>query len=307
MRRVGPPATAVTGSLSVRLGRFRAMPRGPRPVSSTNVHHVGNRGARKLLVFCDDRDRRRFLWLLTDATERHGVAVYSYCLLDNHFHLLVHAPREALWRAMHRLSTLYTQQFNRRYGLDGALFAGRYWSDPIETDGRLLATARYIERNALDVDPGLPLGRYRWSSLGATLGRWTAPPFLHLDAVLGYFAGRPEAYLDFVQRDRPGDKKRRDPLLAPLSFSAERVAAAVRQALVGMAGVGPTDERQIRLILDREFTPLDATRLAQRYGLSGPGSARALVSRARKRARTDPGFASCLDLARALLVEPEPV
>ncbi len=114
-------------------------------------YHVMNRGIERRDVFLDDDDRRVFLRLLSDLEENFGVEVHAYCLMDNHYHLVVHTPKANLSRAMRWLGQLYSQAFNRRYGRVGPLFQGRFKSKPVDPDGWLLELSIYVHLNPLRV------------------------------------------------------------------------------------------------------------------------------------------------------------
>lgn len=165
------------------------MPRGPRPVKADGTYHVIARGNRRQTVFADDYDRRLFLLLLADAAARHGWRCGAYCLLSNHFHLLIHTPRSGddLAAGMHRLSGRYAQWFNDRYELSGHLFQGRFHSELIESEGHLLEVVRYVylnpERAGLCTAPEA----WPWSSYAATIGKAEAPTFLSIGMVLELF------------------------------------------------------------------------------------------------------------------------
>ena len=114
-------------------------------------HHVYNRGARKRFVFLDDHDRRRFLYLLGQAVDRTGARVHAYCLMGNHFHLLVESPNGDLSALMQHFTSRYVHYFNRRHGFDGPLFKDRFRNKVIGDDQYLLAAIRYIHQNPRDV------------------------------------------------------------------------------------------------------------------------------------------------------------
>ena len=287
------------------------MSRQPRRHEEGYIYHVGNRGARRLLVFGDDQDRATFLRLLTDAVDRFEVEVLTYCLLDNHFHFLLRSPNDNLADSMHYVGTLYTQYFNRRYNVDGSLFVGRYWSDPIRDDAHLLAVARYIERNALDVAPDRPPHRYRWSSLGAIIGRRRAPHFLNNQWILECFGGRPNAYLLFVETTIASDSKRLaiapclldQPAWSPQAI--EHAAHLVTSTQTWAPGSGRRPEslrRQLIVLLSGERGSLDGATLASRYGFANAATVHTVTTRARQRAGTDPLFASLASTARSLLL-----
>jgi putative transposase len=145
-----------------------------------------NRGTDRQSVFHDDADRLVFERLLGQAHEHHHVEVHAYCLMDNHFHVLMHCPRSGISAAMQQLSSSYTRIVNERLGRDGPLFRGRFHSVVIETERQILETAAYIHRNPIDIVPLAALEAYRWSSFGVYGGRRTRPPWLEVDVIEGF-------------------------------------------------------------------------------------------------------------------------
>ncbi|MFP5487465.1 MAG: transposase, partial [Acidimicrobiia bacterium] len=90
-----------------------------------------NRGARRQVIFHDDDQRRLFGGLIGDAHERFGVGVIAYCLMDNHFHLVLDAPDGGMSEFMHRIGSAFARHVNDELGTDGPLFRGRFHSRPI--------------------------------------------------------------------------------------------------------------------------------------------------------------------------------
>lgn len=157
-----------------------------------------NRGARHQMVFLDDTDRNMFLFLLEHVCERHRVEIHSYCLMGNHYHLLVRCPEGTLSQALQYLGSVYTQRFNRKHGTDGALFRGRFLSKAIETEQYLLAVARYIPRNPLPIVGDQRFDSYTWSSHRAYIGLEQRPHWLKTSTVLDMFGNRIDRYQSFV-------------------------------------------------------------------------------------------------------------
>jgi REP element-mobilizing transposase RayT len=115
-------------------------------------HHVMNRGAARLPTFLTKSDGLTFERLIGEGHDRFGVEVHAYCLMSNHFHLLVHCPSGGLSPFMQHVAAVYTRAFNERHGRDGPLFRGRFHSLLVH-DGRYVITAaRYIHRNPLDLE-----------------------------------------------------------------------------------------------------------------------------------------------------------
>ena len=138
------------------------------------VYHVMNRGDRREAVFKDDVDRETYLQTLGEACAKTGWQIHAWCLMGNHFHLVIETPRGNLVAGMKWLMGTYTQRFNRRHKICGHLFQGRYKAQIIdaENSGYLLAACDYVHLNP--VRAGLlvderPLTQWRWSSYGEYL------------------------------------------------------------------------------------------------------------------------------------------
>ena len=138
------------------------------------LYHVMNRGDRREAIVRDDLDRQRFLDTLEQATEKAGWRVHAFCLLPDHFHLVLQTPSPNLVEGMKWLLGTYTARFNRRHQMGGHLFSGRYKSqllDP-ELSGVPSQVALYLHQNPLRsklVQSPSGLGNYSWSSYGEYL------------------------------------------------------------------------------------------------------------------------------------------
>src|SRR6266404_3452804 len=114
-------------------------------------YHVTVRGNERKAVYRNDSDRAHFLELLCEATERFGVRIHAYVLMDNHLHLLVETPRANLSRTMQWLGVSYSIWFNRRHNRAGHLFQGRFKSVVVEDDAGWQEVARYIHLNPVRI------------------------------------------------------------------------------------------------------------------------------------------------------------
>ena len=110
-------------------------------------YHVMNRGRNRAKIFYSRADYTAFIELLKDASSLWNIRIAAYCLMSNHYHLLVQTPEANLSRYMRHINGLYTQYFNRTYKSDGQLFRGRYKSIVIDGDSYLPELIRYIHRN----------------------------------------------------------------------------------------------------------------------------------------------------------------
>ena len=113
-------------------------------------YHVMNRGAGKKNIFLNTNDRVGFLNILNEAVFQHEIEIHAFCLMDNHYHLLVKTPQANLSSAMRHINCIYTQRFNRCHNTDGALFRGRYKAIVIQEDSYILNVSRYIHLNPVE-------------------------------------------------------------------------------------------------------------------------------------------------------------
>jgi REP element-mobilizing transposase RayT len=148
----------------------------------------------------EDKGRQSFLDLLSDITRLWKVEIYAYCLMDNHYHLLLSTPTVGLSRAMRHLDGIYTQRVNRVHHRDGPLFRGRYKAILIDAEEHFLSVVRYIHKNALAAGVVSEIDRYRWSSHGGYLNKKRCPNWLNTDSVMSRFAGLKD-YQKFMRSD----------------------------------------------------------------------------------------------------------
>ena len=151
-------------------------------------YHVMNRGRRHESIFHDERDYELFLRILEQTCRLFNLEVHAFTLMPNHYHLLAQTPLGNLSRAMRHLNGVYTQKYNRRHGIDGGLFRGRYRSILIEEEAYLLELVRYIHRNAYKAGLEGDIGRYRWDSHRGYVTEQGRPEWLKTDVVLGKFS-----------------------------------------------------------------------------------------------------------------------
>lgn len=148
------------------------------------LYHIMSRGNERQEIFRSDEDRRMFLDLTGDFSERFQIDVFAYVLMDNHFHLLLRTREANLSKAMQWLGTTYTRKFNNRHDRSGHLFQGRYKSILVENDQYLLQLSCYIHRNPLRAGIVKRLAEYPWSSyLSYGYARKT-PEWLNTELIL---------------------------------------------------------------------------------------------------------------------------
>lgn len=142
------------------------MPRTGRVVSLTGYNHIIARGNGGICIFEDDEDRYRMLTLFEDKLVGNGVGVTAWCLMSNHFHLMVDDPHEKISSCMSGVLTSYAMYFNRKTDRVGHLFQDRFTNIPVENDVQAISLADYIHMNP--VKAGISaVDTYRWSSYRA--------------------------------------------------------------------------------------------------------------------------------------------
>lgn len=124
------------------------MPRVARGLVDSQIYHIINRGNRRETVFHDNYDYERFLKLLLESKEKYSIDIYAYCLMPNHFHLVIYTKySDNLSKALHLISSSYVRYYNRKYKISGHLWQGRYKSFIVEQDSYLLVLLKYVEAN----------------------------------------------------------------------------------------------------------------------------------------------------------------
>jgi putative transposase len=156
------------------------MPRRARVVVPGLAHHITQRGNNQRQVFDTDFDRKLFLQLLGASASKCGLAIWGYCLMTNHFHLIaVPKAADSLARTISRLEAGYARYLNLRRGVDGHLWQARYHSTPMDDRYRWVALA-YVERNPVRAGMVGEACEYQWSSAGPRLGLAASPEWLQL-------------------------------------------------------------------------------------------------------------------------------
>jgi putative transposase len=147
------------------------MPRKPRAHLAGGIFHVTSRGNRGVDVFLDEVTRLRFLRMLQQTIARSSWRCLAYCLMTNHFHLVVTMEKPTLSAGMHWLNGCYAQWLNRRHGFRGHLFEDRFHSEAVESEAHLLELSRYLPLNPVRGGLCRHPADWPWSSYRATIGR----------------------------------------------------------------------------------------------------------------------------------------
>ena len=152
------------------------------------VHHVTSRGNARNKIFLGDQDRENFLFVLDAVVKRHNWLCHAYCLMDNHYHLMIETPDANLSRGTRQLNGVYTQKYNWWHSKTGHLFQGRYKSILVDKENYLLELCRYVVLNPVRANMVEKPEEWKWSSYGATAGLKTVPNYLTVDWILGLFS-----------------------------------------------------------------------------------------------------------------------
>lgn len=173
------------------------------------LYHITSRGDRRETIYEDDNDRRAFIAVLEGVCDTYNWVCHAYCLMSNHYHLLIETPDANLSKGMRQLNGLYTQTYNRTHGRVGHVFQGRYKAILVEKEAYLLELSRYIVLNPVRAGMVRSVRDWGWSSYRATIGQVKGSKCLNVDWLLGAFGKRKseavKRYKKFVSegKDQP--------------------------------------------------------------------------------------------------------
>ncbi len=175
------------------------MPRKPRILSSTGIYHIILRSVNQHIIFEDDSDYKKFLYIIEDCKKKYDIDIYAYCLMDNHVHLLLYSPPDKLSLCFQSLGTKFARWYNNKYLRSGHLFQGRFFSKTIECEAAFLSTLVYIHNNPVKANMCRYASEYRWSSYNAFYG---AKNTLINVAYSYAIAGTKESLLRYFSREQ---------------------------------------------------------------------------------------------------------
>jgi putative transposase len=297
-------------------------------------YHVTSRGNERKAVFKSTRDREKFLAYLESATERYGAAIHVYCLMDNHYHLLIETPLGNLSKIMQHINGAYTMYFNTKRKRSGHLLQGRYKAILVDADEYSKELSRYIHLNPVRAGMESNSEAYRWSSCRYYTHKRKAPGWLQRDFILGYFGKRRapamKMYREFVRsamkreypsplskrlhavilgsqdfvedikaaflHDRKPDRDLPDLKEAPAKREIEDIDKAVDRLLKS----DPKFARQVKLYFCHRYTGLKLKEIGRWYGLSESGVTQA-SRRVALKAETDWNVVKMLDKIAAFV------
>lgn len=195
------------------------------------VYLVASRSEGHEPIYRDDQDRSAQIETIARAMDRFDAEVLAYCQMDDRFHLVLHTRRANLSRLMRHVNGVYTQAFNRRHGLAGPLFRGRFKAIVVDREAHLLALCRSVERSPVAAGWVAQPDQWPWSSCRAHLGQAVTPPWLDSDGLHGYLLGRPVG----TARDRRRATQRYATLLARAEHALPWESALRGQIFLGDA------------------------------------------------------------------------
>jgi len=173
------------------------------------LYHVTARGDRREDIFEDDADRQIFLSTLEQVITQFNWLCHAWCLMDNHYHLMIQTPDGNLSKGMRQLNGVYTQTSNRRHKRVGHLFQGRFKAILVDSDAYLLELARYVVLNPVRAGMVKKPEDWSWSSYRASVGLEPAAPWLEVDGLLAQFGKRrslaQQRYAQFVSEGINGN------------------------------------------------------------------------------------------------------
>jgi REP element-mobilizing transposase RayT len=169
-------------------GKVDSMGRKPRNAYADGLYHVHARGNNKLPLYLDALDRNVFLQLVERSQEKYEWVVLEWCLMTNHFHLVLRVPRNGLSQGMSELNGSFARWSNKRHGRGDHLFGRRYTSNELTTDQYLLEACRYVVLNPVRAGVCSHPARWEWSSYRASARLARPRPFHARDELLAMFA-----------------------------------------------------------------------------------------------------------------------
>ncbi len=166
-------------------------------------YHLTSRGNERKQIFKSLADREKFLSYLESATKRYDAIIHVYCLMDNHYHLLLETPSGNLSQIMRHINGAYTTYFNTKRQRSGHLLQGRFKAILVDMDEYSKELSRYIHLNPIRAKMVDNLPDYRWSSYLDYIGNRIPPAWLEMDYILGYFGPKPSIskknYREFIE------------------------------------------------------------------------------------------------------------
>ena len=152
------------------------------------MYHIISRGNGRMTIYHSEKDWKKFIRFMERVTEKYNWVIHAYCLMGNHYHMLLETPDANMVPGMKQLNQFYSQFYNWKYIRVGSVLQGRYKSWLLEKESKFLDNCRYIVNNPVEAGMVEHPSLWPWSSFRATRGLEKVPPFLEKDFLLGYFS-----------------------------------------------------------------------------------------------------------------------
>ena len=162
-------------------------------VEVPGLYHVTVRGNNKRAIFVDDGDRLTLIALLNRMASKYGWTIFAFCLMSNHYHVVMRIDERGMSKGMCELNGTYALLFNVKHYRINHLFGRRYWSDELKTERRFRTACRYVVRNPVKAGEVTSPDAYVWSSYQATVGVALGRVRVAVDELLAMFAPDREA------------------------------------------------------------------------------------------------------------------
>ncbi len=291
-------------------------------------YHITARGNERKNIFLNDRDREKFLSYLRSATERYEAAIHAYCLMGNHYHLLLETPAGNLTEIMRHINGAYTTYFNIKRDRSGHLLQGRYRAILVDVDEYAEELSRYIHLNPVRAGLAARPEEYLWSSYQDYTGQRKNQEWLHQEVVLGFF-GKKEAaarqnYRKFVEaaigqeiktplrnimhstflggqdfitwikeNHIRGDKSDGD-IPALKSLKSRPPIEKIEKEVSGLSGVKPALKKQVSLYLCQRYSGKKLKEIGDHFGIGESGVSQA-ARRVQARVEADKKFRNLVE------------
>lgn len=188
------------------------------------AYHIISRGNRAEYIFSEDKEKEYFTETIKKAVEKYKAELYAYCIMGNHYHLLITTPYGELTKLMHYIGSTYGSYLRRQCGIIGHIFAGRYKSLCIEKEGYLLELSRYIHLNPVRAGITARAEDYKWSSYRYYIGKEESPEWLNTGWLMEeYGEEKGKAWSKYKEFTEAGIKN-------PPAYPKERI---IGQAILG--------------------------------------------------------------------------
>ena len=221
-------------------------------------YHITARGNEGKEIFRDDKDRARFLGYLETAVGRYKAVIHAYCLMGNHYHLLLTTPEGNLSQVMRHINGGYTTYFNKRHNRFGHLFQGRYKAILVDADPYAGELSRYIHLNPVRAGMVRQTEEYKWTSYAAYIGKTKTPQWLTVDWLLQYFgkktADARKTYRFFVEAAFGSEEDPLKDTTATLVLGKSEFIENIREKYLS----GKKKERDIPALRELTKTSLEA-------------------------------------------------